>query len=98
MSMATWRILFRQVSGVVASQARTSATVRPSTWPSSPAGAEGVDEAGVRPVPHQVPLAGLGVLLPLRLAPPGLVDAQHLDPKAPHSGQARLGGAPRPAP
>jgi hypothetical protein len=50
-----------------------------------PAGAEGVDEAGVPPVPHQVPLAGLGVLLPLRLAPPGLVDAQHL-----HLGQRSI--------
>lgn len=36
--MATWRMLFRQVSGVLASQARTQATVRPSTCPSSPLG------------------------------------------------------------
>ena len=60
MSMATWRMLLRQVRGVVASQARTSATVRPSTWPSSPP----VPRASTNPVCHRsraschLPLSG----------------------------------------
>lgn len=51
-----------------------------------PAGAQGVDEAGVPAVTDQLPLPGFAVLFPLRAAPAGLVDAQH-----PHLGQ-RLGG------
>jgi hypothetical protein len=48
------------------------------------AGAERVGEAGVPPVPHQMPLPGRAVLFPARPSAPGLVDAQHL-----HLGQGR---------
>ncbi len=40
--------------------------------------AQCVDGYGVPPIPRQTPLAAVAVPLPLRLAPPGLVDAHHL--------------------
>lgn len=60
MSMATYSMLFLQVSGAVASQASTSATVRPSAWPSRPP----VPSASTNPVCHRsrvsihLPVAG----------------------------------------
>jgi hypothetical protein len=44
-----------------------------------PAVAEGVDEAGVAPVPGQAPLAGIRILFPARPSAAGLVDAQDGD-------------------
>ncbi|GAA3368196.1 hypothetical protein GCM10020367_05570 [Streptomyces sannanensis] len=43
------------------------------------ASAEGVDEAGVPPVPRQTLRAGIRVLFPAGLAPAGLVDPQDLN-------------------
>ena len=40
-------------------------------------GAERVNEPGVPAVSCQLPLPGVGILLPAGAAAPGLVDAQH---------------------
>ncbi len=55
-----------------------------------PSVAQRVDKPGVPPIPGQAPLAAVGVPLPLRPAPPGLVDTQH-----PHLGQRGVEGLAR---
>lgn len=63
--------------GVPDSQARTSAALRPSTWPSRPP----VPSASTNPVCRRsrVSSSGAGVLFPAGAAAAGLVDAQHPD-------------------